>query len=169
MGPMVCEPARARYLEALCGADAEPIVAGGALERSPAGAYVAPSLRRVIRRDAQSRYQREELFCPDLAVYAVDDLDEALAVNNDTEYGLAASLFSASRPTWDEFRARARAGVLHWNRATTGASGRLPFGGLGKSGNHRPAGILMIRACAYPVATLEDGAPPSLPPGFPRP
>jgi len=171
MGPLVCEAARARYLDALslAGGDAELIVAGGALDSLPAGAYVAPSLRRVTRRDPMSRYQREELFGPDLAVYPVEDLDEAIAVANDTEYGLCASLFSASRPAWDTFRAGVRAGVLHWNRATTGASGRLAFGGLGRSGNHRPAGILMIRACVVPVATLEDPGPSALPPGFPNP
>jgi len=167
MGPLVSERARTRFLEALAAADAEPVVAGGALDLSPAGAYVAPSLRRITRRDRTSPYQQEELFGPDLAVYAVADLDEAIALANDTEYGLVASLFSTSRPGWDEFRTRVRAGVLHWNRATTGASGRLPFGGLGKSGNHRPAGVMMIRACAYPVAMLEDAGSPSRPPGFP--
>jgi succinylglutamic semialdehyde dehydrogenase len=173
MGPLVSEPARARYLSALAAADAETaierVVPGGAIDRSPPGAYVAPSLRRVARRDANSAYQRDELFGPDLAVYAVEDLDEAVALANDTEYGLVQSLFSRSRASWGEFRARARAGVLHWNRATTGASGRLSFGGLGRSGNHRPAGVLMIRACAYPVALLEGEGRSSLPPGFPAP
>jgi succinylglutamic semialdehyde dehydrogenase len=168
MGPLVSVAARARYLAALAAADAdaEVVVAGGAVDRP--GAYVAPSLRLVTRRDPTSAYQRDELFGPDLAVYPVEDLDEAIALANDTEYGLVASLFSTARPAWDEFRARVRAGVLHWNRSTAGASGRLPFGGLGRSGNHRPAGVMMIRACAVPVAVLEDGGAAVRPPGFPE-
>jgi succinylglutamic semialdehyde dehydrogenase len=42
-----------------------------------------------------------------------------------------------------------RVGVLQWNRASAGASSRLPFGGVGDSGNHRPAGIFAGLACSY--------------------
>jgi succinylglutamic semialdehyde dehydrogenase len=42
------------------------------------------------------------------------------------------------------------------NCGTAGASGKLPFGGLGRSGNLRPAGAAMIDACAYPVASMVD-------------
>ena len=40
---------------------------------------------------------------------------------------------------FQRFEAEVRAGVLNWNRQTTGASGAAPFGGVGRSGNHRPA------------------------------
>ena len=49
---------------------------------------------------------------------------------------------------------RIRAGVVNWNRPTTGASGALPFGGIGQSGNHRPSGFFAADYCSYPVATL---------------
>ena len=49
------------------------------------------------------------------------------------------------------------AGVIHWNRPTTGATGRLPFGGVGISGNHRPGGYFTADSCAYPLATQEVG------------
>ena len=45
-----------------------------------------------------------------------------------------------------------RHGVVNWNLGTIGASGRLPFGGLKKSGNARPAAAFAIRNCVYPVA-----------------
>ena len=53
------------------------------------------------------------------------------------------------------FFSRIRAGVVNWNRQTTGASGKLPFGGVGKSGNHRPAGYFAADYCSYPVASIE--------------
>ena len=63
---------------------------------------------------------------------------------------------------------RVRAGILNWNRQTTGASARLPFGGIGRSGNHRPSGSFAIDSCGYPVASLERDhvTPPPVPPGL---
>jgi succinylglutamic semialdehyde dehydrogenase len=48
------------------------------------------------------------------------------------------------------------AGVVNWNRQTTGASGKLPFGGVGKSGNYRPSAYFAADYVSYPVASLED-------------
>jgi succinylglutamic semialdehyde dehydrogenase len=48
-----------------------------------------------------------------------------------------------------------RAGLINWNRPTTGASSALPFGGIGHSGNHRPSGSWAADYCSYPVASLE--------------
>ena len=53
---------------------------------------------------------------------------------------------------------RIRAGVVNWNRPTTGAAGSMPFGGLGASGNHRPSAYYAADYCAYPVASFEAGA-----------
>ena len=47
-----------------------------------------------------------------------------------------------------------RAGVLNWNRQTTGASGAAPFGGVGQSGNHRAAGYYAADYSAWPMASL---------------
>jgi len=46
--------------------------------------------------------------------------------------------------------------LLNWNRTTNGASSRLPFGGMGKSGNDRPSAHFAIEYCSVPVASLED-------------
>ena len=51
------------------------------------------------------------------------------------------------------------AGLLHWNRPTTGASSALPFGGVGKSGNHRPSGFFAVDYCVDPVAVVEHDVP----------
>ena len=117
-------------------------------------------------------YQREEMFGPEASLYAIRDLDEAIAAVNDSDYGLAASVMTATRAHYEHCCGRIRTGILNWNKGTIGASGRLPFGGSGKSGNDRPAGILASVYCTTPQSHLEfDGAldGESLPPGFPRP
>jgi succinylglutamic semialdehyde dehydrogenase len=109
-----------------------------------------------------------EWFGPLLQLVRVPDFDAAIDEANRTAYGLAAALLSDARPLWDAFRRRVRAGILNWNRQTTGASARLPFGGIGRSGNHRPSGSFAIDSCGYPVASLERDhvTPPPVPPGL---
>ena len=80
----------------------------------------------------------------------------------------------ADRAAFERCVGRVRTGLLNLNRATVGASGRLPFGGLGKSGNDRPAGISATLYCTVPQAHLEnDGTSgagaATLPPGMPKP
>ena len=74
---------------------------------------------------------------------------------NATRYGLSAGLISNKSALWDKFLNRIRAGVVNWNRPTTGAAGSMPFGGLGASGNHRPSAYYAADYCAYPVASFE--------------
>ncbi len=109
-----------------------------------------------------------EWFGPLLQVIRVTDFDAAITEANRTAYGLAAALLSDERSLYEQFRRRVRAGVINWNRQTTGASARLPFGGIGHSGNHRPSGSFAIDSCAYPVASLESErlTSPPMPPGF---
>jgi succinylglutamic semialdehyde dehydrogenase len=165
LGPVIDEYARAR-LEAAqrIARDAgfEPMVAGGAV-RVPGreGHYVRPAIHRARDLDAAAPgYRDDELFGPDLAVYVARDLDEALAVAGDTRFGLIASVFTGSRERFERAADGLRVGVVHWNRPSTGASARLPFGGVGDSGNHRPAGVMMGASCAFPVSVLlsADGA-----------
>jgi succinylglutamic semialdehyde dehydrogenase len=117
-------------------------------------------------------YQREEIFGPEAALYPVDDLEQAIAAVNDSDYGLVASVFTRDRARYERCVGRVRTGLLNWNRATVGASGRLPFGGERRSGNGRPAGILSAIYCTFPQAHLEHAGgfdPAALPPGMPRP
>jgi succinylglutamic semialdehyde dehydrogenase len=74
---------------------------------------------------------------------------------NATRYGLSAGLISNDSTLWKKFLNRIRAGVVNWNRPTTGAAGSMPFGGLGASGNHRPSAYYAADYCAYPVASFE--------------
>jgi len=97
-----------------------------------------------------------EWFGPLLQVICVDNLNDAIEEANRTAYGLAAALLCDDPTSYEVFRRRVRAGLINWNRQTTGASSRLPFGGIGHSGNHRPSGFYAIDYCSYPVASLEQ-------------
>jgi succinylglutamic semialdehyde dehydrogenase len=99
-----------------------------------------------------SAYQTEELFGPDVAVHSFDGEDAAVALANGTAFGLCASVFTNDRARFERLASQLRAGVINWNSPTVGASGKLPFGGVGHSGNHRPAGIFSALYCAWPAA-----------------
>ncbi|MEO0512773.1 MAG: aldehyde dehydrogenase family protein [Planctomycetota bacterium] len=125
----------------------------------PDAAYVTPGLVRVDRftsSDGGDAGCDVEVFGPLLRVSVVGSFDEAMAQANATRYGLAASVFTGRAASIERFLVEARAGCVNVNCATAGASGKLPFGGLGASGNHRPAGSASLEYCAYPVASLIE-------------
>ena len=100
-----------------------------------------------------------ELFGPLLQVIRVPDLDAGIAEANNTRFGLSASLIGGSPDDYGRFWANIRAGIINWNRPTNGASSKAPFGGIGLSGNHRPAAYYAADYCAYPVASTEMDQP----------
>ena len=99
----------------------------------------------------------------------VATFDDALRAANATAYGLAAGLLSENEDLWHRFQAEARAGIVNWNRPTTGAASSAPFGGIGRSGNHRPSAWYAADYVAYPVASIESSGlelPRQLSPGL---
>lgn len=100
-----------------------------------------------------------ELFGPILQVIRVPDLDAGITEANNTRFGLSASLIGGSPEDYGRFWANIRAGIINWNRPTNGASSSAPFGGIGLSGNHRPAAFYAADYCAYPVASTEMEQP----------
>ena len=98
----------------------------------------------------------EEIFAPFVQIYRYSDFDQALQRANQTHYGLAAGLFSDNYEHYDRFYHAVRAGLINWNRPTTGAASNMPFGGVGKSGNHRPSAYFAADYCAYPIASMEQ-------------
>jgi len=172
MGPLISRSAFekvVRYRGQVAAAGGERIFRGEMDRLAP---YIAPSLVRFANSEQSHPYQREEIFGPEAALYPVAELDAAIGAVNDADYGLAASVMSRDRSKYQYCIGRIRTGILNWNRGTIGASGRLPFGGIGQSGNHRPAGILSTLYCTYPQAHAEhDGGfdPEDLPRGMPRP
>ena len=104
-----------------------------------------------------------ELFGPLLQIIRVDDFDQAIAEANKTHFGLSAALIGGNPQDYNHFWANIRAGIVNWNRPTTGASSAAPFGGIGLSGNHRPAAFYAADYCAYPVASSEMEQPRASP------
>jgi succinylglutamic semialdehyde dehydrogenase len=172
MGPLISRAAfdkvmRYRVLAAEAGG--ERILRGEIDRIAP---YVAPALVRFGSLAQTHPYQRDEIFGPEAALYPVSDLDEAIAAVNDSDFGLAASVITRERKSFDHCVGRVRTGVLNWNRGTVGASAKLPFGGGKKSGNHRPAAVTATLYCTEPQSMLlhEGGFDPkTLPPGMPEP
>lgn len=172
MGPLVSRSAYesvSRYRDMASDAGGERVLLVRP-DRPPP--FVGAGLVRFERAEQRHPYQRDEIFGPEASLYPVDDLDEAIAAVNDCDYGLVASVMTRDRARYEHCVGRIRTGLLNWNKATVGASGRLPFGGLGRSGNDRPAGSFATIYCTYPQSHLESSSafdPDSLPPGLPRP
>lgn len=137
----------------------ESMMRGKALDLKHKGYYVTPSIHLVNKFDPNSVYQKSEIFGPNVAIYRSSDFDETLNMVNSTGYGLVMALFSKDKALYEESLLKARVGLLNWNRTTNGASSRLPFGGMGKSGNDRPSADYAIQYCTVPVASLEDPTP----------
>ncbi|AOK29253.1 MULTISPECIES: succinylglutamate-semialdehyde dehydrogenase [Burkholderia] len=111
----------------------------------------------------------EEHFGPLAQIIRYADFDEAIARANDTAFGLSAGLLADDERMWDTFCRTIRAGIVNWNRPTNGASSAAPFGGTGRSGNHRPSAYYAADYCAYPMASVESAQlqmPASLSPGL---
>lgn len=152
IGPVIS----AHAADAVLAAQAQWLAAGGIAIREAARldigpAYVSPGLIDVT---AVVSRKDEEVFGPLLQIIRVPDFNAAIDEANNTKFGLAAGLISDSADLFAMFEAEVRAGVLNWNRQTTGASGAAPFGGVGQSGNHRPAGYYAADYSAWPMASL---------------
>lgn len=104
-----------------------------------------------------------ELFGPLLQVIRVADFDEAIAVANDTQFGLSAALIGGDQQLYGQFWAQVRAGNIHWNRPTNVDLPGAPLGGVGLSGNLRPGGFYAADSCAVPIASAEADYPRAAP------
>lgn len=159
MGPLISQDSVDKYLrfqEIAKREGAESLMRGKAYEASHQGYYVTPSIHLVPKLNRESMYQKNEIFGPNVAIYSVEDFDEAIEIVNASGFGLAMAIFTKKQELYDRAILDAKVGLLNWNRTTNGASSKLPFGGMGKSGNDRPSGHFAIQYCAIPVASLED-------------
>lgn len=178
MGPLISAEARdqaiafQRDLSTAGLGNPRPILEMVAIDHSSGGHYVSPGIWQVDRFSLADSIAHDagadvELFGPMVRIAEFRTIDEAIAQANMTRYGLAASIFTQDESAIDRFVAEARAGCINVNTGTAGASGKLPFGGLGWSGNHRPAGAFSPDYCAYPVASMVEREPEvSLLPGM---
>jgi aldehyde dehydrogenase (NAD+) len=114
------------------------VVGGGRLDRP--GWHVAPTVLEDVASDAE--ISRTELFGPVTVLYRVADLEEAIALVNDSPYGLTAAIHTASVHRAMHFAEQAQAGVVVVNAGTHGSEPHMGFGGVKDSGTGwREAGI----------------------------
>jgi aldehyde dehydrogenase (NAD+) len=100
---------------------------GELLNRATPGFYMAPALFTGV--DNNMRIAREEIFGPVAAVIRVKDYDEALAVANDTNFGLSSGICTTSLKYASHFKRNAEAGMVMVNLPTAGVDYHVPFGG----------------------------------------
>jgi 1-pyrroline-5-carboxylate dehydrogenase len=148
MGPVINERAVETFRRAVEEArrDGGTIAVGGEVLRDQAtsrGYFPAPTVVTGLPTD--HRLFRDELFVPLIVVGEVGSLDEALALSNETEYGLTAGIFSRDPDEIRRFLDAIQAGVVYVNRragATTGAwPGIQSFGGWKGSGSSGKSGL----------------------------
>ncbi len=153
MGPVISR----RAGQQLLAAQRRMIERGGKIVREMKAIGDNPAMLSAGLIDVTDLKGRDdsEIFGPLLQVIRVRDFDAAIAEANRTRYGLAAGLLSDDASLYEIFYRKVRAGVVNFNRPLTGASGYLPFGGVGCSGNNRPSAYYAVDYCSYPVASLE--------------
>ncbi|MBW3547281.1 MAG: proline dehydrogenase family protein [Actinobacteria bacterium] len=140
LGPVIDAEAqrKVRAYAELAGEEGEILLARSDVPAD--GFYVGPVVVGGLD-PSTSRVAREEIFGPVLSVLRARDFDAALALANDTDYGLTAGIYSRSPAHIRRAATELRAGNVYVNRALTGAVvGRQPFGGYGLSGVGSKAG-----------------------------
>jgi acyl-CoA reductase-like NAD-dependent aldehyde dehydrogenase len=113
---------------------ARVVAGGGRVLEETGGAYLSPTILDGVTGDM--RVAREEIFGPVLAVMAFDDPDEAVSLANDTDYGLAAAVWTSNVRLAHRLSRRLRAGVV-WVNTFDAADVTVPFGGFKQSGSGR--------------------------------
>ena len=154
LGPIIDAKAVGRHQQAVTEARRDGTVFTGGEHLTDGdfarGFYVEPT---VVGVPAAHRLFQDELFAPFTAVAAVDSLDEALTLANDSTYGLTAGVYSEDPAEVESFLDEIHAGVLYVNRragATTGAwPGVQAFGGWKGSGSTGKAGLSMYYVAQF--------------------
>lgn len=145
IGPLATERQRATVEAYIAGGVAEGariVRGGGRPAHLTSGWFVEPTLFDGVTPDM--RIAREEIFGPVLAVLAYDDVEDAIDIANDSEYGLAGSVWTADVTAGYEVARRIRTGTFQIN--TTGRAIDQPAGGMKRSGLGREGGIEGLEA-----------------------
>ncbi len=160
MGPLINKAAYDNFIAAQSNTEQgvlKPLLKGGATE-DKSGYFVKPAVWLAGEVNPKGGHQAEEIFGPDVVLYRASSDSEAVQIANATDYGLAMSIFSDNRERFDDMADLLEAGIVNLNRSTCGASSRLPFGGLKKSGNGMPSALFAPFYCTYPQAQLFEEA-----------
>jgi 1-pyrroline-5-carboxylate dehydrogenase len=164
-GPVISQKSYRKTLDYIeIGKKEGTVLNGGhAIETPEGGYYIAPTVIADVAPNA--RIALEEIFGPVLAVIKSQSFDDALAIANNTEYGLTGAIYTSSREKLDRAREEFNVGNLYFNRKCTGAMvGAHPFGGFNMSGTDSKAGgpdYLLLFTQAKSVAEKIGQASPA--------
>jgi 1-pyrroline-5-carboxylate dehydrogenase len=139
MGPVINAAARKTILEYIETGKKEGRLISGGGPATGDGYFIQPTVIADV--DSKARIFQEEIFGPVLAVTRAKDFDDAIALANDTEYGLTGAVYSKNPEKIRRARENFFVGNLYINRKCTGAMvGAHPFGGFNMSGTDSKAG-----------------------------
>ncbi len=139
MGPVVNEGALKSIMRYIERGQAEGRLVTGGKRVGDRGYFLEPTVIADVSPDAT--IAQEEIFGPVLAVIKAKDFDDALAIANNTEFGLTGSLYTTDEKKIERARDEFFVGNLYFNRKSTGAMvGVHPFGGFNMSGTDSKAG-----------------------------
>jgi aldehyde dehydrogenase (NAD+) len=161
-GPVINESAVAKVLQynALAKAEgAEILLDGGRITDGVPndGCFLAPYVYRIAH-GPNVRCIHEEVFGPHLALIPFASLDDAIAIYNDTDYGLSLAVITESYRTMRTIREECDFGMGYVNLPCIGAEVHLPFGGVKKSGNGHPSAAGLVDAVTHKVSwTVNHG------------
>jgi 1-pyrroline-5-carboxylate dehydrogenase len=164
MGPVVNEKAMKSILDYIEVGKKEGrlIHGGGPAKDAGDGYFIQPTVIADIPPTA--RISQEEIFGPVLAVIKARNFEDALAIANNTEFGLTGAVYSTSRDKLEKARTDFHVGNLYLNRKCTGAMvGAHPFGGFNMSGTDSKAGgpdyLLLFTQAKSVAEKIGDAGP----------
>jgi 1-pyrroline-5-carboxylate dehydrogenase len=164
MGPVVNEKAMKSILDYIEVGKKEGrlIHGGGRATDAGDGYFIQPTVIADI--PPMARISQEEIFGPVLAVIKARNFDDALAIANNTEFGLTGAVYSTSREKLERARTDFHVGNLYFNRKCTGAMvGAHPFGGFNMSGTDSKAGgpdyLLLFTQAKSVAEKIGDAGP----------
>jgi RHH-type proline utilization regulon transcriptional repressor/proline dehydrogenase/delta 1-pyrroline-5-carboxylate dehydrogenase len=169
LGPVIDEEAHARVARYIELGGTEGRVVTPPVGAGRPGWFAPPTI--VVDAPPSAKVARDEIFGPVLTVLRARDLDDAIAIANDTDYALTGGVMSRSPANIARVTAELRAGNVYVNRGTTGAVvGRQPFGGYGLSGVGSKAGgpdylLQFLDPRVVTENTLRSGFAPDPSPG----
>ena len=133
-------------------AEAKLLHGGARVQQESGGFYIEPTVFDVPKHDA--KIAREEIFGPVLSVITFDTIDEAVQIANDSDYGLAAAVWTSNLTTAHEVSRRLRAGTVWVNCYDEGGDMNFPFGGYKQSGNGRDKSLHALEKYTELKSTL---------------
>jgi gamma-glutamyl-gamma-aminobutyraldehyde dehydrogenase len=132
-------------------AESKLLLGGGRVNKGSGGYYIEPT---IFEAKADAKIAREEIFGPVLSVITFDTVEEAIKIANDSEYGLAAAVWTSNLTTAHEVSRSLRAGTVWVNCYDEGGDMNFPFGGYKQSGNGRDKSLHALEKYTELKSTL---------------